>query len=89
MDLKKIMTDIEETINLVIQVNMPSLDVQVTVRESEIDKGSIVVKTNDKYKLSVQFMGDYLDDLDYIIDRYFEIFDEFYLNIDELKRNRV
>ena len=83
MDLKKIMTDIEEIINLVIQVNMPSSDVQVAVRESEIDKGSIVVKTNDKYELSVQFMGDYLDDLDYIIDRYFEIFDEFYLNIEK------
>lgn len=85
MSLKEIMVEVEEVINLAIQVNMPNLDVQVSVYESEIDKGAIVVRTNDKYKLTVQFMGDYLEDLDYIIDRYFEIFDEFYWNIDQVK----
>ena len=80
---KERMMYLEEVINLVIQVNIPTSDVQVTVRESEIDKGSILIKTNDKYELSVTFMGDYLDDLDYIIDRYFEIFDEFYYNIEQ------
>ena len=85
MSLKERMVEMEEVINLVIQVNMPNLDVQVSVYESEIDKGAIVVRTNDKYKLTVQFMGDHLEDLDYIIDRYFEVFDEFYENIDQVK----